>query len=283
MIFIENLLSILDSKMDTPSGYGWFHLTTWGVIIASTFLLCWLYSKKGIGNPKKVTFIVAVIVIVLEIYKQINYTFTVGEGGITADFQWYAFPWQFCSMPMYVGALTGVFRKGRIHNSLMAFLATYSIFAGACVMFYPNDIYIDTIGINLQTSFCHGSMLVVGFYLLYTGYVKAEHKTILKAIPVFTTALLIAVVMNEVAYKSGLLETDTFNMFFVSPHCDPSLPVYSLVQGVVPFPWCLIIYIAAFSLAAYIMLLIAMLIKKIFAKKPTPSPLEYEEKERVEV
>jgi len=56
-------------------------------------------------------------------------------------------------------------------------------------------------------------------------------------------------------------------MFFVSRHCEPSLPVYSIVQGIVPYPWCLIIYIVGFTLAAYIMLLIAMLIKKINIKK----------------
>ena len=45
------------------------------------------------------------------------------------------------------------------------------------------------------------------------------------------------------------------------------LPVYSLVQGVVPFPWCLVIYILGFTLAAYLMLLAAMGIRKLAQKK----------------
>jgi hypothetical protein len=64
----------------------------------------------------------------------------------------------------------------------------------------------------------------------------------------------------------GIVPAETFNMFFVSRHCAPSLPVYSLVQAVVPYPWCLFIYIAGFTAAAYIMLLIAMLVKKIANK-----------------
>jgi hypothetical protein len=51
-------------------------------------------------------------------------------------------------------------------------------------------------------------------------------------------------------------------LFFISPHCEPSLPVYSLVQEVVPYPWCAFLYIGGFSLAAYLVLLMAMLISR---------------------
>ena len=136
-------------------------------------------------------------------------------------------------------------------------------------MLYPATVFIGTVGINIQTMVCHGSMIVIGVYLLYTGYVKPAHKTILKAIPVFVVCVGMAVVMNEIAHASGLLERETFDMFFISPYGTPSLPVYSLVQNVVAFPWCLVLYILGFSLAAYIMLLIAMGIAKL-AKKPQP-------------
>ena len=72
--------------------------------------------------------------------------------------------------------------------------------------------------------------------------------------------------MNEVAFRTGLLETDVFNMFFISPHCEPSLPVFSLVQPLVPFVVSFVIYIGVFTLAAYIMILIAMFIKKLALK-----------------
>ena len=75
--------------------------------------------------------------------------------------------------------------------------------------------------------------------------------------------------MNEIAHASGLLERETFNMFFISTYCEPSLPVYSSVQAVVPFPWCLFIYIAVFSLAAYVVLLVPMLVKYIAGRKST--------------
>jgi hypothetical protein len=206
-----------------------------------------------------------VVVIISEIYKQINYTFSFDGNVITADYQWYAFPWQFCSTPMYVGLAAALWKKGKIHDSLCAYLASFALFAGVGVMVYPETVFIETIGINIQTMICHGSMISIGVYLLYTGYVKAEHKTAVRAMPVFAVMVALAVIMNEIAYASGLLETEDFNMFFVSPHQEPSLPVYSLIQGAVPYPWCLIIYIAGFTLAAYIMVLLAMGLKHLAA------------------
>ena len=266
MKFWGGILEFLDAQMQTPTMYGWFHLLFFAVSIAAGILLCIRCKQAKAGFIWKLLLVVSILTLVLEAYKQINYTFSYDGQGVSADYQWYAFPFQFCSTPMYVGLLAGALRKGKVHDALCAYLGTYALFAGLCVMLYPAQVFIGTIGINIQTMICHGSMITVGIYLLYTQHVKLEHKTILKAIPVFACLIAMAAIMNEIAYASGLLEWETFNMFFISPHCEPSLPVYSLVQAVVSYPWSLIIYIVMFTLAAYLMLLIAMLINKLAAK-----------------
>ena len=263
LLFFENILRILNVKMPIPTLYGWFHILCLALTVAVTVALC-RWGKKW--NPRRVVLITAVIVAVLEVYKQINFSFSY-ENGIQFDYQWYAFPFQFCSTPMYIGLLAGLTKKGKLHEAANAYLATYAVFAGVCVMLYPSTVFVDTIGINIQTMICHGSMIVIGVYLLYSGYVKVEHKTVLKAIPVFAICVAIACALNETAYRTGLLQRETFDMFFISPYGTPSLPVYSLVQGVVPFPWCLVIYVAAFTLAAYLMLLVALGAKSITKKK----------------
>ena len=265
MNFWIRILDILNTQMETPQPYGWFHLLFFGL----TILLSVLFAVLHRGKQKHVRFmllLVSILVILLEVYKQVNYTFSVSDGTIVTDYQWYAFPFQFCSTPMYIGLLAGIFGKGKLHNCLCAYLATYAIFAGAAVMFYPTSIFIGTIGINIQTLICHGAMIFLGVYLYATGHVKLRHRTILYAIPVFVTMVLMAAVGNEIAHLSGLLETETFNMFFISPYCEPHLPVYSLVQAAVPFPFCLIIYIIGFTAAAYVILLLAMLIGRLFKK-----------------
>lgn len=257
MSFWQSFLAFLDSSMETPASFGWFHLMWLAITFLALIPLCRFLKKPGEDHVRRVVLVTAIVVTILEIYKQINYSFSYTDG-IIFDYQWYAFPFQFCSTPMYIGLLAGLTKKGKVHESLCAYLATYAMFAGLCVMIYPNDVFVDTIGINIQTMICHGSMITIGIYLFASGYVKLQHKTILKAMPIFAINVALAAVMNEIAYLTGLLETETFNMFFISPHCDPSLLVYSEVQKLVPFPFCLIIYIVGFTLASYLILLIAM-------------------------
>lgn len=256
MAFFRNVLRVMDASMTRPEAYGWFHLLSIGIMIAASVVLCLWHNRYPADRQRKVVLWISVVTIALEVYKQINYSFAY-ENGIRFDYQWYIFPFQFCSTPMYIGLLAGLTREGKVHRAAMSYLATFSLFAGLCVMFYPNDVFISTIGINIQTMYCHGTMVVMGIYLLGTGYVKIERKTLVRAVPVFSGCVLLAVIMNEIAFRSGLLNTETFNMFFVSPHCEPSLAVYSMVQQKVAFPWCLLIYIAGFTAAAGIVLLLA--------------------------
>ena len=265
-MFWVNFLKLLDTQMTTPTAFGWFHMLFIVASLGAGVLLC-LWLKDSARYAKRVMLITALIVIALEVYKLVNYTFRVIDGTITADFPWYAFPWQFCSTPMYAGLLAGLTR-GRVHRSLAAYLSTFAVFAGLCVMIYPGDVFIGTVGINIQTMICHGSMLTMGIYLLGTGYVPCRPRTLLQALPVFITAAGVAMALNEIAYRTGLLETDSFNMFYFSPHQDPHLPLYSDVQRLVgpANPLSIIIYIAGFTVAAGLVLAIAALLCRLFRR-----------------
>ena len=272
MEFWQSILRILDTQMECPPSFGWYHILCLAVMVALTVIAVVRGKHHSEETVTKVVFWTAVAVVILEIYKQINFTF--GDGSGAPSFQWYAFPFQFCSTPMYIGLLAGIFRKGRIHDSLCAYLATYSVFAGLAVMIYPNDVFIETVGINIQTMVCHGSMVVIGGYLLGSGHVKLEMKTVLKAMPVFAVCVALAAIMNEVANAAGLLEEHSFNMFYISPYLECTLPVYSLVHNAVPFPVNLIIYILGFTAAATVVLLLCKLIHGLAARtrfrKPVP-------------
>ena len=266
--FISNLMELLKTTMTTPTLYGTFHIFSLLITVIATVALCKLFDKGTDKTVQKSILAIAILVILLEIYKQFVFSYSIGENGsIVFNYNWYTFPFQFCSTPMYIGFLAGIVKKGRFRDKLYAFLATFAIFAGLCVMIYPGDVFMSYVGINIQTMICHGSMISVGVALLYSGSVEAKHGTILKAVPVFATFVAIAMVLNEVAYITPIISNgNTFNMFFISPHFDSTLPVYGLIQPKVPFVISIIIYVVGFSLAAYLILLAAILIKKL-AKK----------------
>ena len=259
MSFWHSLLNDFHMRMDVPASFGLFHIF-W---LAASFLILipLLRHPKNHDHDhvRRVVLVTSVIVAILEIYKQITYSFLpINE--FAFDYQWYAFPFQFCSTPMYIGLLAGIIKKGKVHDCLCAYLSTFAIFAGLAVMLVPGDVFIEILGVNVQTMICHGSMLTIGIYLYATGHVKLSHKTILKALPVFAITVGLAMIMNEVFYRSGIVGEEAFNMFYISPYFENFLPIYSDIHRTVPAPWNIVIYIAGFTAAAYVMLLLAMLI-----------------------
>ena len=267
MNFFAKLIEFFNTSGEVPKAYGAFHLAFFiGSIVLGVILA--LINRKGNEKFTRILLLATgIIVILLEIYKQITFSYSVVDGNVVADYQWYIFPFQFCSTPMLVSVVAALVKNGKVHRALCAYLATFAVFAGLAVMVYPGDVFIATVGINYQTMICHGSMITIGIYLFGSGYVKAQHKTILRAAPVFAVFTAIAAVLNEVMFYSGILGGETFNAFYISRHFDPHLPVYKDIQAVLPFALELIVYIIGFTAAAYVILLIAMLIRKLIKRK----------------
>lgn len=203
--------------------------------------------------------------ICLELYKQFIFSYSIVDGVITWEYQWYAFPFQFCSTPMYVALIGSLVKKGKFQECLYSFLATFGLFGGLIVMLVPSTVFMEYIGINIQTMVHHGLMIVIGVVLLSSKAVKLEHKTILKAGYVFLCLTALALLMNCLYVWYG--GTHDFNMFYISPYKESELLVFKDIQKVVPYAIFLLSYIVGFSLAGYIVLLIAMLINYIILSR----------------
>ena len=112
-------------------------------------------------------------------------------------------------------------------------------------------------------------MLVIGILMYVSGRVQFKNKTILQALPVFVTCVAIAFTMNIIFHATG--NTASFNMFYIGPYSSCDIPVLSSIGDMLKidsenlhfgnFAF-LFIYIIGFSLASYIILLIAMLINR---------------------
>jgi hypothetical protein len=208
---------------------------------------------------RKFLLIFAAILLMFELYKQLIFSYQASW-----DYQWYAFPFQFCSTPMYVALFAGLTKNKKIQDALINFLGTYGLFAGLAVMLYPNDVFIETIGINIQTMVHHGAMAVVGVAML-SNRVNLKAKSIVSAALVFTVLVAMAIGMNFI--HNTWIQDGTFNMFFINPLYNNHIPVLTLIEPLVPHFLFVIIYIVGFALVAFIMLLIGMGIKALGFKK----------------
>ena len=259
---MQQILEFLDYKMKTPIAYesfseSWFHY----LFLVLMFLMMFLgvkYARKTTTKElKKTLLLLGLLMIVLEIYKQIIFTYEAN------DYQWYAFPFQFCSTPMYLFVLYGLSKNERLEGHLLSFLATYGFFAGIAVMLYPSTVFVETIGINIQTMVHHGFMAIVGVSLLLSK-VQFSLKTMKQAMTTFGVLVLSAIVLNELF--NLLINDGTFNMFFINSRFENGLPVLSLIEPHVPHTLFVLIYFFGFSLVAYLMLLFGQALSRLLSK-----------------
>ena len=261
--FLEKFLAALDGTMPLPTLFGWYHLLCLGIVVGLCILVC--LTAKGISDKKfnLVIGVTAGVLLLLEIYKQFNYSYNPSTDAW--DYQWYAFPFQFCSTPMYVMLVAAFLKNGKVKTSLCSFLATYGFFAGAAVMFYPSDVFIRTIGINIQTMAHHGMMVVIGVFMYVSGRVECSKKTIFRAIPTFAALIALALIMNVIFVKLDFSD-ETFNMFYISPYFDCTLPLLDMIYASTPYPVFILVYLFGFTLAGGIMSFLILGAKKLLTK-----------------
>lgn len=261
--FWQNLFKGLDASMKTPTTFGWYHFLCLALIVGLCIVIAIYCRNLSNKQYDKILLATTITLWAFEIYKQLNFSYNWKTN--SWDYQWYAFPFQFCSTPMYVMPVALIFRKKKlVRDACRAYLGTYALFAGLAVMAYPGDVFVQTIGINVQTMIHHGAMLVIGVLTWVSGKAKLNHKTILYALPVFVSLVSVAMSANILWHFVG--NDETFNMFFISPYLNSTLPILSMIQPIVPYPVFLLGYIIGFTTAGYVMILLAMLFNTISQK-----------------
>lgn len=268
MNFFEKIIKILDSTMTAPTNYSFFHIMFLLAVIGLTIFISIKYKNCSEKVFNKILLVFWIVIVGLEIYKQIVFSFSVSDSEAVWSYKWYAFPFQFCSTPLYVLPFVIFLNDGKIRDAFLAFISTFVLFAGLAVMVYPNDVFCETIGINIQTMIHHGSQVVLGIFCIVRYRDKLEISYCLKAIIVFACVLVIAMIMNIVIYHVFQANNidQTFNMFFISPYFDCTLPVLSLIYPKVPYIVFLMIYIFGFALITFIIYYVSKLIINAVSK-----------------
>ncbi|MFP4177397.1 MAG: hypothetical protein ACLFTZ_01395 [Acholeplasmataceae bacterium] len=251
---IERLLALLDTQMERPIPYqSWFHIGSLILVflIAIFFTVRLRHASKETMRIFVLT--VGITMIVFEIYKQVNFSYTNDW-----SYRWYAFPFQFCSTPMYGALIAGWSKNERLRTALYGFLATYGFVAGAFVMFVPHDVFTDTIGINIQTMVHHGGAAVMGSVLLFAD-IPGKSIRFGRAASVYVVTVAIAMVLN--ALHNSFIQDGTFNMFFINPrhgiHIDWVKPFYETVTYI-PY---LLTYVLGFTFVSYGVLVIGRTVR----------------------
>lgn len=262
---LYKVLFFLQKEMIEPVAFGWFHWLCIGLMFAAIYFL---YKKKNTHSEKQLKIILGMyggVVLVLEILKQISWTVTynIVTSEFIYDYQWYAFPFQLCTTPMFVSLICLFLKKGKIRDCLLSYMAYTTILGSITTIIMPDSCLVSDILINIHTMWLHLGSFVVSVYLLMSGEVNINLQSWKKSIPVFLGFTTIANILNVIVYQSGVLNGETFNMFYISPYFISSLPVFNTIQQNVPYVIFLMTYILALILGSFIIYQIAKFIKSL--------------------
>ena len=253
------MIKLLQTEMQRPEPYGWFHLM-W--IVLSFVLIYILYRLRNKYNEKQLKTVLAfygIIAFILELLKQISWAYDVETQ--MWDYSWYSAPFQLCTMPIYVSLICLFLKKCKVRDYLLSFLCYYTILGSIATMIIPASCFVSEILINIHTMYLHCGRFVVSIYLLMNE-IKPNKCNFKGAFVTFIVCVALALILNISFYKLEVIGTEIFNMFFISPYFPSTLPVFDIIYENVPYIIFLLIYIILLSLGAGLVFLISKLFYK---------------------
>jgi len=268
MNLFESFIYSLTGEMTTPVPWGWFHIM-WIFLTLGALLFLFLFRKKY--NEKQLKIVLGtygIVALILELLKQIMWSmnFDPQTNVVTWSYQWYAAPFQLCTTPIYVSLICLFLKKGKVRDSLLSYMAFATILGSVMTILLPDSCFVSDILVNIHTMFLHCGSLVVSVYILMNKEIDIKFKNLLSAFWVFLCFVCIAEFMNIAIYNSGILDDQTFNMFYISPYFVTHLPVYNFIQENTPFIVYLLFYIASIFIGALVIYGIASILKFINQK-----------------
>ena len=263
MNLFEKFLYFLQGEMVEPKAFGWFHLFWIGLVIV--FLVI-LYKRKE-HHEKELKLVLGtygIVALALEVLKQLIWSFSFDPvtNLVTWNYEWYAAPFQLCTTPIYVSLICLFLKDGKLRNALLSYMSFVTILGSISTIILPDSCLVSDILVNIHTMYLHMGSFVVSVYLLMSGVVKIKLDNLKDAFFVFLGFVVFAQILNIGIYNLGILNGETFDMFYISPYFTSTLPIFDIIQENFPYPLFLMFYLGVILLGSGVIYLISYFVNR---------------------
>ncbi len=215
----------------TPQLYGTFHLIFTASIFAACLILWFPLKKLDSATLLRLIGISGAVMIVMEIWKQ-WFSFTYVDNGI---FSMWFFPWQLCSMSMYCSTAVP-FIKDSKRETLLVFMATFSLFAAIMALAVPADMLRPQILLTCHGFIFHGIMMLQS---LASIIILSRRKNVrfVPAVWLFAAMAAVAEIINVVSHHALhniKREPNMFNITLYYPSTQPVFHDIAVSLGIIP-------------------------------------------------
>ena len=167
MSFLECLLRLTAWPMTPPVLYGPFHLLAAFGGSAAAIWAAWLFSPKDHPNTNtrihqqkfdRIMLISGVILLIGELYKQLMNFYVVNDH----VYDWWIFPFQLCSLPMYLCPLLIMIHNEKRRRILGTFLIDFNMMGAVATFIDPSGIFHPYWMLPLFAFFCLAAEVLNG-------------------------------------------------------------------------------------------------------------------------
>ncbi len=218
MNYIEELIKSSHVAIENrPQAYGVFHLTFVAVSLLLMVTICYFARKNSDKTFRIVMFSIGTTLILSEVYKQLYYYYAAGSAG----YDWNIFPFQLCSVPMYLSVAVGCMKKNKVRDAICEYLVSIGFLGGIMAYIEPSGILNPYYFTLIHSCIWHALLIFIALYILFTDNACHRIKDYKKALVVLGSVILTATVLNMIFRNKS-----DFNMCYISPYYNTPLAVF---------------------------------------------------------
>lgn len=234
--------------MEKIPAYGPFHILYTLIGFALCGIIAWKLRKVSDKTANRILFSLGLLLAVSEVFKQFFYFFVMENN----CYSWGDFPFQLCSVPMYMCLVAPWLKPGKLQRGMFSFMVLYNLLGGAISFTEPSGLLHEHWFLTVHALVWHMLLVFIGLFLCFSKRGGNRQADYAGATYTFLAMCCVAFGLNcFVQYGLG----KHMNMFFVGPGNSP-LAVFSSFSEW--FGWYVntFIYIFAVCLGAYLIFLL---------------------------
>ena len=217
-------LRMTDWHMDTPAPYSPFHISITAVGIAAAVWLSRRLTRRGpradeacggsfdlrTSDPRRicrVLFVCGILLAAGELYKQLFLYYV-----IFGTYNWWYFPFQLCSIPMYLCLLLPLLRGNeRVFRVVCTFLQDFGLLGGIMALAEPSGLMHPYWTLTLHGLLWHILLVFIGLLLAFSRIPDRTAAGFLRTLPMLAVFCVIATVINVATGGAA-------DLFYISPY-----------------------------------------------------------------
>ncbi len=242
----------------TPKAYGPFHLIFTMAGFALCFILAMQLRNLSDRGSRILLMSVGIFLVITELYKQLLYYYHIHEG----QYSWWIFPFQLCSVPMYLCIIAPLLKPGRTQKAMYSFMMLYNLLGGAVAFAEPSGLLHSYITLTVHSMLWHMLLVFVGLFLVFSGRGGITKRDYWDSTKTFLCLCAVAFCINLIFRD---VSGGSINMFFVGPS-NSSLIVFKQISEMFGWYVSTALYIPVVCLGAYLLFLLIRILKVRSAK-----------------